>query len=86
MSEAWPKPIDVAASFAASACGAVESVCCMITSTPCSISAGGVGLLGGVEPGVDPDHHHLDIRVDLLGVQEGRVDARITSGIGKEAM
>ncbi len=38
MSEAWPKPITPGV-LAASASGAVESVCEAITSTPCSISA-----------------------------------------------
>jgi hypothetical protein len=38
MSEAWPKPMTPSV-FAISASGAVESVCCAITSTPCSIIA-----------------------------------------------
>jgi hypothetical protein len=41
------------------------SVCCAMTSTPWSISASRLGLLGGVEPAVDIDHLHRDVGVHL---------------------
>jgi hypothetical protein len=36
---------------------------------------GRVGFLGRVEPGIGPDHLHLDIRVHLAGMDERAVDA-----------